>query len=90
MLDPDTFLTHLYVMADECCTSRLPPGRRPGPAHALDRGGVVALALFGQWARFAGERDSCHYAARHPRPAFPALPDRSQFVIHRRAATGDD
>jgi len=49
MLDPDTFLTYVCVMADECCMGCLAPeGRRPGPAPALDRGEVVALALLGQ------------------------------------------
>lgn len=79
MLDPDTFLTYLYVMADEFCKSRPPARPAPGPAPALDRSEVVALALFGQWARFASERVFYRYAARHLRPAFPALPDRSQF-----------
>jgi hypothetical protein len=80
MLDPDTFLTYLYVMADEFCKGCLAPeGRRPGPAPALARSEVVALAAFGQWARFASERDFWRYATRHLRPAFPTLPDRRQF-----------
>ena len=91
MLDPDTFLTYLYVMADEFCKGQPPPARHPGPAAALDRSEVVTLALFGQWACFGGERGFYRYARRHLRPAFPTLPDRSQFNrlvrAHRDAVT---
>lgn len=80
MLDPDTFLTYVYVMADEFCKGHLAPAPpAPGPDPALARSEVVALAVFGQWARFASERDFYRYAVRHLRPTFPTLPDRSQF-----------
>jgi hypothetical protein len=79
MVDPLTFLTQLYVMVDDFCQSQLPPERHPGPDGALCRSEVVTLALFAQWSRFASERDFYRYATRHLRPAFPALPDRSQF-----------
>lgn len=79
MLDPETFLVELYVLADEFCKRHLPPERRPGPAASLCRSEVVALAAFGQWARFPSERAFHRHAARRLRPLFPALPDRSQF-----------
>ena len=79
MLDPDTFLTCLYVTVDDYCKALPPPRRRPGPAAALSRSEVVTLALFGQWARFGGERGFYRYAARHLRGAFPGLPTRAQL-----------
>lgn len=80
MVDPDTFLTYLYVIVDEFCKGHLPPAAPAGgrPA-ALDRSEVVTLAVFGQWAQFGSERGFYRYAARHLRGAFPRLPHRSQF-----------
>jgi hypothetical protein len=77
-MDPDTFLTTLYVLVDECCTT-LPAARRRGPAPALTRSEAVTLALFGQWGRFASEREFYRYADRRLRGAFPRLPDRTQL-----------
>ncbi len=79
MLDPDTFLTTLYVMTDTFCTTKLPMEPHPGPNPSLTRSEVMTLALFGQWAQFQSERDFYRYAERHLRPAFPSLPDRAQF-----------
>lgn len=77
-MDPDTFLTTLYVLVDDCC-SELPATRRRGPAPALARSEAVTLALFGQWSRFDSERDFYRYADRHLRGAFPRLPHRTQL-----------
>lgn len=79
MVDADTFLTILYVMADDFCKSRLPPEISPGPDASLTRSEVVTLALFGQWDRFRSERHFYRYAEKRLRPAFPTLPHRSQF-----------
>ncbi len=79
MVDVTTFLTELYVMVDDFCQLQLAPELVPGPAGALTRSEVVALALFAQWGWFTGERDFYRYATRHLRPAFPALPTRPQF-----------
>ncbi len=79
MVDPNTFLTTLYVMADIFCKSVLPPAPHPGAEPSLSPSEVITLALFGQWAHFQSERDFYRYAERHLRPAFPTLPDRSQF-----------
>ena len=78
MLDLDTFLTTVYVLADEFCQTR-PPERRPGPAPSLCRSEVLTLALVSQWGRFPSERAFYRFAQRHLRAAFPTLPDRSQF-----------
>jgi hypothetical protein len=77
-MDPDTFLTTLYVLVDECCRA-LPAVRRRGPAPALDRSEAVTLALFGQWGRFGSERDFYRYADQRLRGAFPRLPHRTQM-----------
>jgi hypothetical protein len=79
MIDTDTFLTILYVMADDFCKYQLPPEQTPGPRASLTRSEVVTLALFGQWSRFPSERGFYRYASYHLRPAFPTLPYRGQF-----------
>jgi len=79
MLDPDTFLTGLYVFVDEYCKRRPAGARRRGPARTLTQSEVVTLALFGQWGRFASERDFYRYADRWLRGAFPGLPTRSRL-----------
>lgn len=78
MLDVDTFLTTLYVMADDFCQSH-PPKRRPGPEASLSDSEVIALAIFARWGRFSSERDFYRYAQSRLRDAFPTLPNRSQF-----------
>jgi Transposase DDE domain len=79
MVDPDTFLTTLYVMVDEFCQSHLLPEVHPGPPASLSRSEVVTLGLFEQWACFPGERAFYRYAQRYLRAAFPTLPHRTQF-----------
>jgi hypothetical protein len=78
MVDPDTFLTALYVMVDECLAEIALP-RRPGPAARLSASEVVTLALFAQWRQFASERAFYRWAVAHLRGAFPTLPARSQY-----------
>jgi len=78
MVDVDTFLTTLYVIADDFCQSH-PTKRRPGPNASLSESEVITLAIFARWSRFASERDFYRYAGGHLREAFPTLPDRSQF-----------
>ncbi len=79
MMDSDTFLCTLYVMADDFCKDHLPPEKTPGATASLTRGEVVTLALFGQWSCFLSERGFYRYASRHLRPAFPTMPSRGQF-----------
>ena len=79
MVDVDTFLTILYVMADDFCKTALPPEPHPGPQAALSRSEVVTLVLFGQWQGFGSERGFYRYAQRHLRAAFPSLPTREQY-----------
>jgi hypothetical protein len=89
MVDMDTFLTILYVMADDFCKASLPPEHHPGPQTMLSRSEVVTLAMFGQWQGFGSERGFYRYAQRHLRAAFPQLPAREQFnrqMRHQHAA----
>ena|SRR5215469_12841673 len=80
MIDLDTFLTTLYVMADDFCQARCPKAKHvPGPMASLQCSEVITLALFGQWVQFPSERAFYRYAQHHLRAAFPQLPDRSQF-----------
>ena len=37
MMDTDTILTTLYVMADDFCKYQLPPEKTPGPKPSLTR-----------------------------------------------------
>jgi hypothetical protein len=75
----DTFLTYLYVMADDFCKQHRTSEHHPGPSASLTCSEVVTLTLFGQWCHFTSERDFYRYAQRHLRGAFPGLPDRAQF-----------
>jgi hypothetical protein len=91
MVDVDTFLTTLYVMADDFCKTSLPPEPHPEPPAALSRSEVVTLALFGQWQGVGSERGFYRYAQRHLRAAFPSLPVREQSnrqVRRQHAALG--
>ena len=80
MIDLDTFVTLLYVSVDDYCKANLPADpRRAGRQPSLSRSEVITLGLIEQWAVFRSERAFYRYACRHLRPAFPSLPDRSQF-----------
>jgi len=80
MVDPDTFLTALYVMVDDLLSQiPLPAPRRRGPALALTHSEVVTLALYGQWAHFEGEAAFYRHADARLRGAFPRLPAHSQY-----------
>jgi len=87
MVDVDTFLTALYVIADDFCHSRRPK-KRPGPDASLSESEVITLAIFARWSRFSSERDFYRYAQTNPLDAFPALPTRPQFNRLVRSCTG--
>ena len=70
MMDTDTFLATLYVLAGDFCKYQLPPEKTLGPKPSLTRGEVVTLALFGQWSCFLGERGFYRYASNHLHHAF--------------------
>lgn len=86
MLDPDTFLTALYVTVDDCCKMRDEATRsHPGAHAALSPSEVVTLAVFAEWGAFPSERAFYRYAARRLRAAFPGLPTRAQLNRQIRA-----
>lgn len=79
MLDENTFLTILYVMADDFCKSYLKPQMCPGPKASLTVSEVIALGMYQQYWKFRSEREFYAYADRHLRGDFPNLPNRSQY-----------
>jgi hypothetical protein len=79
MVDPDTFLTTVYVMVADFCPSQLPPEVHSGPRASLRRREVITLGLCGQWACFPGERAFSRDAPQHLRAAFPTRPHRTPF-----------
>ena len=79
MVEPDTFLTTLYVMVDDFCKATLTPEKGLGPKASLTCSEVVTLAIFGQWTGFGSERGFYRYAKHRLRGAFPTLPYRGQF-----------
>jgi hypothetical protein len=87
MNDLETFLTTLYVIADDFCQSQMQPEEKPfvGRPRSLQCSEVIVLALFGQWAQFQSERAFYRYAEQHLRAAFPDLSDRGQFNRLMRA-----
>jgi hypothetical protein len=87
VLDPETFLTELYVRVDEFCQCELPPERQTGHAASLSRSEVVPVALFSQWRQFPSEAAFYRWATKHLRPLFPTLPSRPQLnrLLRRHA-----
>jgi hypothetical protein len=79
MLDPEAFLTELYVVVDDAC-QRLAMPPHPGPRAALAPSEAITLAFFGQWEHFPSQAAFYRYAARRLRPCFPRFPSRPQFT----------
>ncbi len=79
MLDRNTFLTLLYVMADDFCKEHMISDPHPGPQTALEAGEIVALAMLEQFWWFRSERDFYRYAIRSLKGEFPDMPSRPQF-----------
>ena len=81
-MDTDTFLTPLYVMADDFCKYQLPPEKTPGPKPSLTRSEVVTLALFGQRKRAAST-----LAKSLRRPGGLPAPKKQPPALAQKAAT---
>jgi hypothetical protein len=56
MLDPESFLTELYVKVDDFDKTLPPPAANPRQQPSLSRSELVTLALFAQWGQFLSER----------------------------------
>ena len=78
MLDTDTFLTTLYVAADDFCKTQTMP-KAPGKDPALSPSELLTLALYGQFYKFESERAFYRHTRSKLTAAFPDLPHRSQF-----------
>lgn len=78
-MDMDTFLTALYVVADDFSKTQLSLRVKTGPEPSLSCAEVITLAVFGQWQGFDSERGFYRFAVKNLREAFPTLPHRSQF-----------
>lgn len=88
-MDMDTFLTALYVVADDFSKTQLSPRVRTGPQPSLSCSEVITLAVCGQWQGFGSERGFYRYACNNLRKAFPTLPHRSQFNRLMRGHTSE-
>ena len=80
MLDPEAFLTELYVLIDDLDKQLPPEPAHPGPAAALAPSEAIALAFFAQWEPFPSQAAFYRYAQRRLRGCFPMLPSRPQFT----------
>ena len=82
-MDPDTFITALYVLVDDlhskkaCGNGKKRRGRRP----ALSESEAITLALLSQWHGAGSERAFVRFAFREWRGYFPAI---SQSAFNRR------
>ena len=74
MVDTDTFLTVLYVMADDFCKRQPQHRPTPGPKASLTESEVITLVIFSQCARFRSERDFYRYATSRLRNPDGFLP----------------
>jgi hypothetical protein len=77
MLEVDTFLTALYVIAEDFCQSHRPK-KRPGPTASVSESEILTLCIFARFCRFASERDFYRYAKSNLRDAFPTLPGEAR------------
>lgn len=84
-LDPDTFLTTVYVTVDDLYQESFAALKplRPGPKATLSDSEVLTLSLLAQWQKGRSERDFLRWAARHWQGYFPHL--LSQSAFNRRA-----
>ena len=74
MVDTDTFLTVLYVMADAFCKCQSRPEGTPGLRASLTGSEVVTLVIFSQWGRFRSERDFYTLCRQPTSVSFPDAP----------------
>ena len=74
MVDTDTFLTVLYVMADDFCKCQSRPEGTPGLRASLTGSKVVTLVVFSQWGRFRSERDFYTLCRQPTSVSFPDAP----------------
>ena len=65
-MDQDTFLTSVYVTADDYCKAHaIDWPVLPGSAPSLSVSEVLTVSLLSRWARFGSDREFYAYANRH-------------------------
>ena len=74
MVDTDTFLTVLYVMADAFCKCQFRPEVSPGFRASLTGSEVVTLVIFSQRGHFRSERDFYTLCRQPTSVSFPDAP----------------
>lgn len=79
MLDPFTFLTHVYALCQQFCANRPVPAVRAGRKATLSLPQVLALSVLAQWSQFSSERGFYRWAVTHLSERFCRLPAYSQF-----------
>jgi hypothetical protein len=79
LLDPYTFPTTLYVMANDIAKLSLSAPATRGTLRLLSADELITPALFSQWMHLPPERAFYFFPPRHLRPAFPAFPSLLQF-----------
>ncbi len=92
MIDIDTFLTTLYVMADDFCKEQYPDTETVGRPASLTVSEVLTLSVFSQWYKFRSQRDFYGWAQSHLKPAFPHLPDRGEYnrLVRKQRQVAED
>ena len=83
-MDPDTFLTTVYVIVDDLCQAKSGEVRtkRRGRKPVLPESEVIMLALLSQWHGRGSERAFLHFAAQ-PTGARVTGPVSSRRATHR-------
>lgn len=85
-MDPDTFVTTVYVVVDDLCrdsSDELRPKSR-GRKPVLSDSEVIALALLSQWHYGGSERAFLRFAERHWTSYFPLI---GQSGFNKRVRT---
>src|SRR5680860_833104 len=85
-LDPDTFLTTVYVEIDTFCAQHPAPVRR-GPHPRMSDSEVLTVMLVGQW-HGTSERGTLAWIAQTYHAAFPVLLSPSAFNRRARRLAG--
>lgn len=85
-VDPDTFLTTVYVAIDTFCTEHPVPPRR-GPRPRMSDSEVLTLLLLGRW-HGRSERGLLAWVGHHYRAYFPTVLTPSAFNRRARRLAG--
>lgn len=79
MFDVDTFMTIVYVEADDFCKKYVVEKVKPGSKPSLSPSETITLMILRQALPFRSQREFYRYAKKSLIEAFPTLPHRSQY-----------